>query len=651
MLVVTDSSSIPGIKISENSLIGYPFIEAICVYYKSIANIDAYPIIIDFKQTKSHQDFKDTVNAIMPAFSCVEFFGVDKERVADFNSNNLFSFIGGDYESKKRIDSIFYRSKISSNLIYSAVIRAALDLQTYHSLQECLDYLIKYLFNNKDLLSESTSLYSLLVELVYQSADFLINKNKIINFKPDFVKQKFIKFLIEGKKAWVDEYPNEYLSNKKSINENSVLLHRRYRGVVETGSKIEVKDISMLDQLISWDNLEQISKLIQENPENIYKYSCKSNLGAIITNGTAILGFGDIGAVAGLPVMEGKCVLFKLFGGTNVLPMCIQEKDADKLIAIINRISPSFCAINLEDIKAPECFKIENSLSNSIPYPVFHDDQHGTAIVVSAAIINALRLSKKKFSDVKIVMNGAGAAGLSVTELLVTNGATNIIICDTNGAIYTGRPENMNNFKEKLAKLTNLNKVRGNLVQVLKGADIFIGVSAPKTLTKEMIKSMNSNPIIFALANPEPEIYPHEAKEAGAFIIATGRSDFPNQVNNSLAFPGIFRAVIDTRSTKISVEMKSAASKAIADLIPFERLTPEYIIPDSLDLKVPVAVANAVAKEAIRSGLATNKEIDQDHVEDDFLGWILEEKLRNWNEIARQNLIFKDNDLKPQAKY
>jgi malate dehydrogenase (oxaloacetate-decarboxylating) len=415
--------------------------------------------------------------------------------------------------------------------------------------------------------------------------------------------------------------------------------------VVETGVKIDIRNLSLLDQLLSNENLQYISDKINSNPEEVYKLTCKGNLAAIITNGTAILGFGDIGAVAGLPVMEGKCVLFKLFGGTNVVPMCIQEKNADKFISIVKKIAPSFTAINLEDIKAPECFKIESTLIEAIPYPVFHDDQHGTAIVVLAGIINALRLAQKKIGDVKIVMNGAG---LSVTELLVTHGAKKIVICDTTGAIYTGRKDNMNAFKEKLAKLTNTNKEHGKLTEILKGSDIFIGVSAPKTLTKEMIKSMNKDPIIFALANPEPEIMPDEAREAGALIVATGRSDFENQVNNSLAFPGIFRAAIDTRSRKISIQMKIAASKAIADLIPENHLSPDFIIPDSLDSRVPVVVANAVAKEALNSGLAQNKNVDQEHVEHNLLGWLLEEQLRNWDEIKRTNVEFVDNDLKPK---
>jgi malate dehydrogenase (oxaloacetate-decarboxylating) len=492
---------------------------------------------------------------------------------------------------------------------------------------------------------------SCLLEIIKFASKFLIDKNKILNKRPENISQLTQTYILQGKSAWIDDYPINFYSRNRTINENSVLLHRRYHGVVETGTNLEVKSLEILNELINWKNIDKISSLISKDTSLINILTCRGNMGAIITNGTAILGFGDIGAVAGLPVMEGKCVLFKLFGGTNVMPLCIQEKNTEIFNSIVQKISKSFCAINLEDIKAPECFEIESKLIETIPYPVFHDDQHGTAIVVLAGIINALRLAEKKIEDVKIVMNGAGAAGLSVTELLVTHGARNIIICDTVGAIYTGRPKNMNTYKEKLAKLTNPYKLAGNLTEVLKNSDIFIGVSAPKTLTHEMIKSMNKNPIIFALANPEPEIYPNQAKEAGAFIVATGRSDFDNQVNNSLAFPAIFRAAIDVRARKISIQMKIAASIAIANLIPSERLNPNYIIPDSLDTKVPVAVAYAVAKEALDSGLAENKETKAEEVEHNLLGWMLEEKMRNWEYIKQRNFEFIEDDLKPKSKF
>jgi malate dehydrogenase (oxaloacetate-decarboxylating) len=471
--------------------------------------------------------------------------------------------------------------------------------------------------------------------------NFKLEKNKILE-----VQNKLKSFLIEGNQSWIQQYPYNYFVNKNSINDNAVLLHLRYRGVIELGLSLNIKDMSKLDELVSWKNLKHISNLIKKNPNEINSLTCKGNYGAVITNGTAVLGYGEIGTLPGLPVMEGKCVLFKVLGGTNFIPLCIEEKNAKKFIDIVKRISPSFSAINLEDIKSPECFEIESTLIQNISYPVFHDDQHGTAVVVVAGIINALKLAKKKIEDIKIVMNGAGAAGLSVTELLITCGAKKVIICDTNGAIYAGRSKGMNYFKEKLASLTNKEKESGNLEIVLRNADVFIGVSAPGTLTQQMIKTMNKDPIIFALANPVPEILPHEAKAAGALVVATGRSDFKNQVNNSMAFPGIFRAAIDTRARKISIQMKIAACYAIANLINDELLSADYIIPDSLDTRVPVAVAKAVALEAIKSGLATNIKYDESHVEDSLVGWLLEDKIRNWDEIEKTKLEFFTNSLK-----
>ena len=321
--------------------------------------------------------------------------------------------------------------------------------------------------------------------------------------------------------------------------------------MIETGIKVEIINTNLLE---NWKN-HYISDILLKYPDEAFKITCKSNLGAIVTNGTAILGFGDIGTLAGLPVMEGKSVLFKLFGGVDIAPLCVNCKDPKQLIKIIRTISLIFSAINLEDIKAPECFEVEKSLNEYIDYPVFHDDQHGTAIIVVAGIINSLKLAKKKLSDVKIIINGAGAAGLSCTQLLLNEGAKNIIICDTNGAIYSGRANNMNEFKEQLSKNTNLLKEHGKLAEVIKKADIFIGLSAPKIHSTEMVKTMNDKSIIFALANSEPEIMHEDAKKAGAFIVAMGRSDFKNQINNSLTFPGIFRGAIDIRAQKISLEM------------------------------------------------------------------------------------------------
>jgi len=356
-------------------------------------------------------------------------------------------------------------------------------------------------------------------------------------------------------------------------------------------------------------------------------------LGAIITNGTAILGLGDIGAVSGMPVMEGKSVLFKLYGGTDIIPICIEEKDSEKMITLIKRILPGLSIINLEDIKAPNCFTIENELNNFAEFPVFHDDQHGTAVVTLAGIINASKLKKvEDRSKLKIVMNGAGAAGLSVSNLLISYGFTNLIVCDTAGAIFTGRPKNMNAFKNDIAAITNPNKINGNLEDVLKNTDVFIGLSAPGALTQEMVKTMNKDPVIFALANPTPEIYPKEALEAGAFIVATGRSDFPNQINNSLAFPGIFRAAVDTKAKNITTEMKVAAAVGIANLIPEEDLRTDFIMPASLDTKVSKSVTMSVAEISKKSGEATLNPCDL-YIAENINSWFLEGKLINEDDV------------------
>jgi malic enzyme len=632
MLVLTDSS---GFKTDKwNNTAAYPYLEAICIYYKTVANIDCYPMLLDFNSIKNSGDFYDTVQAVMPGYSLVEFFNVDEERVKEVVGIHKkdFALVG---KGRKRD----LQSTLNIHLIYAGVIRAALDLQCYDDLNPCIEHLLKSNFT-------SGNHGSNLQDIVRVASEFLIKNCNHLNKNIDVLK-RFQDFMLEGKNAWVEDHPNSYLHHKKSTDENSLLLHYKYKGVIEIFPKISFPDPTILDSLISWKNLDEISDILLEKPELASELTCKSNFGAIITNGTAILGFGDIGALSGLPVMEGKSVLFKLFGGVDIMPLCIQEKDSKKLIEIIKRISPTFSAINLEDIKAPECFEIENSLIDLLPYPVFHDDQHGTAIVVLSGIINALRLAKKDIKDVKIIMNGAGAAGLSVTELLITYGAKNLVICDTTGAIYAGREKNMNPYKNKLANMTNPQREQGLLNEVIKGSDVFIGVSAPKTLTEEMIKSMNEKPIIFALANPIPEIMPDEAREAGAYIIATGRSDFKNQVNNSLAFPGIFRAALDTKCRKISLNMKLAAAKSIAYLIKEEELNPDFIIPDSLDSRVPVAVANAVAEVATLSE-SSLRGLHQDLVEDNIVGWLLEEKLKNWEYIEKKNLRFADNTLKPK---
>ena len=342
---------------------------------------------------------------------------------------------------------------------------------------------------------------------------------------------------------------------------------------------------------------------IQKNVDLSYDLTLRGNLVAVVTDGTAVLGLGDIGPEAGMPVMEGKCALFKTFGDVDAIPLCVRSKSVDDIVNTVRLLAGSFGGINLEDISAPRCFEVERRLKECCDIPIFHDDQHGTAIVTLAAMINALKLAGKKIEDVSIVTSGAGAAGIAVIRLLIAMGLKKVILCDSQGAIYKGR-EGLNPIKEEMAEITNLERRKGHLADVLKGADIFLGLSVPKCVTVEMVKSMNKNPIVFAMSNPTPEIMPDDAKAGGAFIVGTGRSDFPNQINNVLAFPGVFRGTFDVRASDINDTMKIAAAKAIAAYIPDRELTVDYIIPSPLDKKVASAVAKAVAQAARDSGVA-----------------------------------------------
>ncbi|HRX57838.1 MAG TPA: malic enzyme-like NAD(P)-binding protein, partial [Eubacteriales bacterium] len=343
---------------------------------------------------------------------------------------------------------------------------------------------------------------------------------------------------------------------------------------------------------------------IQKDIDLSYELTRRWNLCAVVTDGTAVLGLGDIGPEAGMPVMEGKCVLFKSFGDVDAFPLCVKSKDVDDIVNTVYLISGSFGGVNLEDIAAPRCFEIERKLKEKCDIPIFHDDQHGTAVVTLAGLTNALKVVGKKKEDVHIVINGAGAAAISITKLLLSDGFANVILCDRRGAIYEGRAEGMNWIKEEMSHVTNREKKKGSLADVIKGADIFIGVSAPKMVTTEMVKTMNRDAIIFACANPTPEIFPDEAKAGGALVIATGRSDYPNQVNNVLAFPGIFRGTFDVRARDINDAMKIAAAYALAGLISDDELSPDYIIPRAFDPRVGKTVAAAVAEAARKSGVA-----------------------------------------------
>ena len=382
----------------------------------------------------------------------------------------------------------------------------------------------------------------------------------------------------------------------------SLKLHYELKGKLEITPRAKVDSKEALS-LAYTPGVAEPCLVIQKDVEKSYELTRRWNMVAVVTDGTAVLGLGDIGPEAGMPVMEGKCVLFKAFGDVDAIPLCVRTKDVEEIVKTVSLLAGSFGGVNLEDISAPRCFEIEKRLKEICDIPIFHDDQHGTAVVTLAGLINALKLTGKKIEEVKIVTSGAGAAGIAIIKLLISMGAKNVIMTDREGAIYKGR-ENLNPIKMEMAEITNLSMEKGSLSDVIKNADVFIGVSAPGTLRKEMVKSMAEKPIIFACANPVPEIFPEDAKEAGAAVVSTGRSDFPNQINNVLCFPGIFRGALDVRAKDINDEMKVAAAYAIAGLVSDQELNAEYILPAAFDERVKDAVANAVAEAAKKSGVA-----------------------------------------------
>ena len=384
--------------------------------------------------------------------------------------------------------------------------------------------------------------------------------------------------------------------------EESLKLHEQNKGKLEVVSKVKVENRDDLS-LAYTPGVAEPCRKIHENEENVYKYTSKGNMVAVVTDGSAVLGLGDIGPKAGLPVMEGKSVLFKEFADVDAFPICIDSKDVDEIVKTVKLISPGFGGINLEDIGAPRCFEVEERLKKELDIPVFHDDQHGTAIVVLAGLINGLKLVKKEIGKIRVVVNGAGAAGTAIIKLLMSCGVKDVIVCDRVGILHSGL-ENLDLAKEELAKITNLENMQGSLADALKGADVFIGVSAPGVVSKEMVETMNTDAILFAMANPTPEIMPDEAKAGGARVVGTGRSDFPNQINNVLAFPGIFKGALEVRASEINEEMKIAAAYAIAEMIKEEDLNEDNVIPYALDKTVAENVAEAIKKAARNSNVA-----------------------------------------------
>lgn len=399
-----------------------------------------------------------------------------------------------------------------------------------------------------------------------------------------------------------------------SLRDQALELHRTHQGKLGVVSKVPVANARDLSLAYS-PGVAEPCKEIHKSTERVYDYTSKGNLVAVVSDGTAVLGLGNIGPHAALPVMEGKAVLFKSFAGVDAVPICLDTTDIDEIVRTVKLLEPTFGGINLEDIAAPACFAVEERLKQELDIPVFHDDQHGTAIVTLAGLINALKVTGKTMQDIKVVANGAGAAGIAIIKLLLSMGVKNVVMCDTKGAIYEGRTEGMNPIKDLIAKNTNHERIQGSLEEVIAGADVFIGVSVANAVTPEMVRSMATDPIIFAMANPDPEITPDQAHAAGAKVVGTGRSDYPNQVNNVLAFPGIFRGALDTRAKTINEEMKIAAAYAIADLLTDEELAPDYVIPKPFDPRVAPAVAYAVAKAAMDTGVA-RVEVDPADVAD-----------------------------------
>lgn len=578
-----------------------PEVEILVSFYKEIADFDVIPLLV---KSDNENEIVKILNNIQPSCSLIEVIADDdlsKNIQKIFNNNEIPVLFPEQFED---LSESFNRlpdfNKIDFSIIKASFLKALISLKLYefkNNLKEILKDFPVSLINEKN-----NPLLSYAENLFLTSYNYFLNvlsKNSKIDIN-DLVKQHETKFFI-GEKANFKMSSENYFIDKHTVEENAIELHKRAKGVISLNQKANLNFSENYKTLLTTDFTKEISDEIIKNPEKAYNYTSKNNLILIVSDGTAVLGYGDTGAASSLPVLEGKSALLKKLGGVDAIPIALSTQNPDEIIEIVKAISPSFGGIHLEDISGPRCFEIENRLIQELDIPVFHDDQHGTAIIVLAGVINALKVAGKKINDIKIVMTGAGAAALSVTELLLHYGATNITLCDLFGPIYKGRKKGMNPYLEAIAEKTNPANFKGTLSELMRGADLFIGLSAAKVLTPEMVKKMNNRSCVFALANPTPEIMPDLAKEAGAYIVATGRSDFQNQINNSLAFPGVFRGALDVRAKCINKEMKVNAAKAIASLIPEDKLKPDFIIPNALDLRVAPAVAKAIAESAIKT--------------------------------------------------
>jgi malic enzyme len=612
-IVLSDSSGFPSFDAStwvqEQTI---PYLETECLFSKVFGAIDAYPILADSKLTTSAEELRELLDAISPSYCAIQLLHVSKERRDGVRESLLKkgvnSFIWTDDESHfvwVTLKQLGIDTVVGERLVRALSTRVGLDYQVFgipshDTIKVALEEF------SKIVKADSTDLT--LIEELTKSLQKAFHKGEALRNTLVFVRDNY---LYGGERRVPDEHAYESYTN----DENAIYIHERFKGMTQTYPKLKVGSIADFEKNFSSARLKELAGLLREDPELADMITVRKNYSAIITNGTAVLGLGDIGALAGMPVMEGKCVLFGNLGTINMMSLCIQEKNEDKFIAVVRRLSPIFTSINLEDIKAPQCFKIEETLKKQCRPAVFHDDQHGTAIVATAAMLNYAKLAKRDMGSLHVVMNGSGAAGISICKLLMNAGVGHVVVCDTKGSIYKGRKENMNPEKDWIAEHTNEKGIVGGLADVIKGADIFIGVSVAKALSKDMVRSMNKDSMVLALANPEPEIYPYEAKEAGAFVTGTGRSDFDNQVNNSLAFPGLFKSIMQHRISTITDSMKLAAAQALASLVADRDLSPEQVIPEPLSVGVPNKISEIVGECARKEGLirpAPKTKLDQD---------------------------------------